>query len=172
MTDALPPDLAAIAELLRHSAHDEAPPPHVRARALALDGTAARLVRGGSTLLRRLVAVAVPDSSATGFAPAFGVRGAALPGHQWLFRAEECEIDVRTLAQHELWSVAGQLFGMPLAQRVVIEGVAAQASAELGPTREFAFRGLAAGSYRLTVQGGDCEVVIPRFDIGATDSTA
>lgn len=172
MTDILPPDLAAVAELLRRSAHDEAPPPHVLARVLALDGTAARLVRSGSALLRRLVAVAVPESGATGFAPAFGVRGATLTGHQWLFKAEECEIDLRTQPQDELWSVAGQLFGMPQAQRVLIEGAAAQATAELGPTREFGFRGLPAGSYSLTVQGADCEIVIPHLDIGATDPMA
>lgn len=172
MTDTLPPDLAATAELLRRSAQDEAPPPHVRARAIALDGTAARLVSGGAAWLRRLVAVAVPDGGATGFAPAFGVRGAALAGHQWLFKAEECEIDLRTQPQDELWGVAGQLFGMPQARRVLIEGAAAQASAELGPTREFGFRGLPAGRYSLTVQGGDCEIVIPNVDIGATDPMA
>jgi hypothetical protein len=172
MNDPLPPDLAAVADLLQRAARDEAPPPHVRARVLALDGAAARLVRSGSALLRRLIAVAVPDRAATGFAPAFGVRGAAQAGQPWLFKAEEFEIDLRTQAHDEHWQVAGQLFGMPQAQRVVIEGAATQLSVELGPTREFNFRGLVPGSYRLTVLGSDCEVVIPRLDLGVADPTA
>jgi hypothetical protein len=172
MTNPLPPDLAASADLLRRAAADESPPAAVRARAVALDDAAHRLARRGSALLRRLVAVALPADSGGGFAPACGVRGAAAAGQHWLFKAEECEIDLRVLPQGEKWIVAGQIFGVPQAQRVVLEGAAPQAGIDLGPTREFTFGGLTAGSYRLTVQGGDCEIVIPRFDIGATDSMA
>ena len=124
MTDPLPPDLAASAELLRRAAGDDAPPTAVHARAVALDNMARGLARRGSAVLRRLVAVALPEDSSAGFAPAFGVRGAAADGRHWLFKAEECEIDLRVQQQGEHWGVAGQIFGMPQAQRVVLDGAA------------------------------------------------
>lgn len=170
MTDPLPPDLAASAELLRRAAGDEAPPAAVHARAVAIDSVARGLVRRGSALLRQLVAVALPEDGSGSFAPAFGVRGTPAAGRHWLFKAEECEIDLRVLPQGDQWNVAGQIFGVPLAQRVVLDGDTRQAGIDLGPTREFTFGGLAAGTYRLTVQGGDCEIVVPRFDVGATDT--
>lgn len=168
MTEHLPADLVPIAGLLRRAASDEAPPAAVHARAVALHSGAHSLAQSAGALLRRLVAVAVPDSGATAFAPAFGVRGGAPAGRQWLFKADECEIDLRAVPRGELWSVAGQLFGAPQAQRVVLGG-ALQASAEIGLTREFVFTGLAAGRYSLTVQGGDLEVVIPQFEVGETN---
>ena len=170
MNDSLPPELAAIEDLLRRAAHDEAPPPRVLARVLALDNPSARLKQSGAALLRRLVAVVAAEGSSLGFSPAWGVRGATLAEGQWLFRAEDVEIDLRAVRKGESWAFAGQLFGMPDAERVVLEGPVPSATVVLGPTQEFAFGSLVAGSYRLTVQGGDVEVVIPRVDIGASGS--
>jgi hypothetical protein len=155
----------AIADLLRSAWRDEPPPAAVRARAVALHDPMSRLAGRASAMLRRLVAAAVPDVASSPFAPAFGVRGAAHAGRQWLFKAEECEIDLRAAPRGERWVLAGQLFGASQAERVVLGG-AVQASAEVGPTREFSFTDLPAGRYSLSVQGGDLEVVIPQFDVG------
>lgn len=169
MTDPLPPDLADVAALLQRAALDEAPPASVRARAVALGGTVARLQRDGKALLRRLVALAVPGPEASGFAPAWGVRGAADAGSQWLFRVEEFEIDLRTAARGETWALTGQLFGMPQATRVELQGPQQARVLELGPTFEFTFDALPPGAYRLLVQGGDCEILVPGLEVGTAD---
>jgi hypothetical protein len=174
MTDPsdLSPDDAATAALLRRAARDEAPPAAVRARAVALRGGAAHsLASAAGALMRRVVAIAVVSGSGGGFAPAYGVRGAAAPGRQWLFRADECEIDLRIAPRGERWSVAGQVFGASQCVRVELASAGHQASAPLGPTREFGFVDLPPGLYSLTLKGGDVEVVIPQVDIGTDAST-
>ena len=156
-----------LGELLRRSAQDEAPPAAVRARAVAIDSVPARVARQATKLLRRIVAVALPGEGGptTPFAPALGVRGAA--GGQWLYRADECEIDLRVAPRgHERWSVAGQLFGDLDATRVVLDGPGGARSAEIGPTREFSFTDLPAGRYSLAVQAGEVEVVVPQVEVG------
>jgi hypothetical protein len=165
MTDALPPDDDALGELLRKAWRDEAPPAAARARVLALHDPAPRLERGAAAL-RRLVAVLVSGGDAAPFAPAFGVRGAA--GRQWLFRAGACEIDLRVSASahDQRWTMAGQLFGAPGAQRIALGGAGFQAHVALEATREFVFAGLPAGRYSLTVEGGEVDVVVPDVDIG------
>lgn len=163
----LPSTDADLGDLLRRAALDEAPPAAVRARVIALDGTLPRLAGRAGAAVRRLIAAALPDVTASPFAPALGVRGAAATGRQWLFKAEECEIDLRATPRGEAWSLAGQLFGAAQAERVLLDGPC-RASAQLGPTCEFGFAALPAGRYTLTVQGRDLEVVIPQFDLGET----
>jgi hypothetical protein len=163
------PNDDAVGDLLRRALHDEMPPAAVRARVFALDDPARRLARRASALVRRLAAAAMPGVEAQPFAPAFGVRGAAAAGRQWLFRAEECEIDLRAVPRGERWNLVGQLFGASQVERVLLAGVK-QASVEVGPTHEFGFADLPAGRYSLTIQGGDLEVEIPQFDLGATDT--
>jgi hypothetical protein len=161
-------DDEALGALLRAAMHDEAPPRHVTERALALRSRVGRAAQAASSALRRLVAVVVPAAqSGTAFAPAFGVRGAAAPGWQSLYRSDECEIDLRvTPGSDERWNLAGQLFGALPAERVVIDAAGTSSSAQIGPTREFFFSALAPGLYRLSVQAGDVEVVIPRIELG------
>jgi hypothetical protein len=155
----------ALGDLLRRAALDEAPPAAARMRVIALYDRTHRLAGRAATAVRRLVAAALPDLTASPFAPALGVRGAAATGRQWLFKAEECEIDLRATARGEGWSLAGQLFGAPNAERVLLDG-AKRASAQLVPTCEFSFADLPPGRYSLTVLGGDLEVVIRQFDLG------
>jgi hypothetical protein len=169
MNEPLPPEDQHLADLLRRAGQDEAAPAEVLARVVALRGSAQRLAGRASTLLRRVIAVAMPGGGASGFTPAFGVRGGVPAGQQWLFKSDECEIDLRTARQGERWAVAGQLFGALGAQRVLLEGGSRPLTAELGSTREFNFADLAPGRYRLTVQAGNCEVVIPQFDVGSVD---
>ncbi len=158
----------ALGELLRHAARDEAPPAAVRARAIALDSHPIRIAKQAAGLLRRIVAVALPDAAARSpFVPALGVRGAPGTGRQWLYRAPDCEIDVRVVSRaNERWSVVGQLFGELAAVRVVLEGAGSARSAEIDATREFAFVDVPAGAYSLAVQAGDVEVVVPRIEVG------
>lgn len=170
MTKPVPEHTDATAELLRRAAFDEAPPAAVRARALALRGATQRVAGQAATLLRRLVAVLVPQGGVAPLAPAFGVRGGAALVRQWLFRADECEIDLRTQPRGERWLVAGQLFGAPQAERVVLAGHAGSFSAAIGATCEFSFAEVPAGRYSLTVQGGELEVVVPRFDVGEAEA--
>ncbi len=152
-------------DLLRRAwRDDEVPPAAVRARAIALHDPARRLA---GTLLRRLIAVAVGDDGGAGFAPAFGVRGAA-PGRQWLFKAEACEIDLRLRGgADDGWVLSGQLFGAPDARAVVLSRAdAADRVLDLGPTTEFGFAGLAAGTYTLTVTADALEIVVPAIEVG------
>ncbi len=95
-SDLTPAD-AALGALLRRAALDEAPPPAVRARAVALHSTGPvrAVAAAAGALLRRVVALAVPEEGGSPIAAAFGVRGGAAPGRQWLFRTDECEIDLR-----------------------------------------------------------------------------
>ena len=169
MTQPPLPETDPLGDLLRRAALDEAPNALVRARAVALHGAMRRAAGEATALLRRLIAVAVPDGGGSPFAPAFGVRGGATPERQWLFRAEECEIDLRTAPRGERWLVAGQLFGAPQAERIVLAGGAVALSAAIGPTREFSFAELPAGRYSLTVQGGELEIVISQFDVGGVE---
>lgn len=181
--DDLDPRDRALRDLLRRAARDEAPPAAVRARAVALaarapDARAASqaaqragdVTQQAARLLRRIVAVALlPGGAPAPFAPALGVRGSTARGQQWLYRAADCEIDLRaTPGDDERWSIAGQLFGDLSAQRIVLDGPGGSRSANLGPTREFGFAGLPAGSYSLAVQAGDVEVVVPKIELGAT----
>lgn len=153
--------------LLRRAALDEAPPSAVRARAVALQpGPARGLARVAGALVRRVVALAVPDGGGSAFAPAYGVRGAAPLGRDWLFRTDECEIDLRVAPRGERWSVAGQVFGALRSDRVELASADHQASAALGTTREFGFVDLPPGRYSLTLRGGEVDVVIPQVDIG------
>jgi hypothetical protein len=167
----LPPGERALAELLRRAARDEAPPAAARAAAIALAAGPQAVAWHAAAVaaVRRLVALALPGASGPGFAPALGVRGTAAEGRQWLFAVEGCEIDLRTVLRGERWHVEGQLFGMPGAQRVLLDGGAAPASVAVGPTFEFAFADIAEGRYRLTVQAGALEIVVPQFDIGAAE---
>ena len=163
----LPAADAAIVDLLRRAMHDETPPAAVRARAIALDDLTSRLAKHAATLLKRLVAVAVAHDPASGFAPEFGLRGAAAAGRQWLFKAEECEIDLRLGGDDHGWTLTGQLFGAASARRVVLSAADEAARiAELGPTTEFRFADLRAGRYALTVQAPEVEIVVPGIDVG------
>lgn len=164
MTDPRPPaDDDALAALLRAALRDEAPPASVVERAVALRSPLRQLAGQAATVLRRLIAVAVPAPGGGPFAPAFGVRGIA--PRQWLYRSDECEIDLRVVERGGQWAIVGQLFGALQAERVLLEG-AQQAVAELGPTREFSFGALAPGSYRLVVPADEVEVVVPQIDVG------
>ncbi|MCC7042154.1 MAG: hypothetical protein IT516_17760 [Burkholderiales bacterium] len=158
----------ALGELLRQAARDEAPPAAVRARAIALDARSTRLGQQAAGLLRRLIAVALPDAAARSpFVPALGVRGGPGAGRQWLYHAPDCEIDVRVVARaNERWSVVGQLFGELAAVRVVLEGAGSARSAEIDATREFVFLDVPSGAYSLAVQAGDVEVVVPHIEVG------
>lgn len=170
MTQPPPSETDPLADLLRRAALDEAPPAAVRERAVALHSTTRRAVERAAKLLRRLVAVPLEGLAPLApFAPALGVRGGAAPAQQWLFRAEECEIDLRVAPSGERWQIAGQLFGTPQAERVVLGGGDGARSAAVGPTFEFGFADLPAGRYSLTVQGGELEVLIPDLDIGGAE---
>lgn len=163
------PDDDASGHLLRRAwRDDEAPPAVVRARAVALHDPARRIAGRATATLRRLVAVLIGDEGGAGFAPAFGVRGAAPAGSQWLFKAESCEIDLRLRGgDDDGWTLSGQLFGAPGARAVVLsQADAAERTLELGPTTEFAFAGLAAGSYVLTVRADALEIVVPAIEVG------
>lgn len=163
-----PVDDDGMGELLRRALRDEAPPAALRERAMALRGPVQWLAARAGAALRRLVAVAVASEVAPDLVPSLGVRGAMPTGQQWLFRVEDCEIDLRVAPRGEGWVVTGQLFGAADAQRVVLGTLAGDpvASIELGPTREFGFGDVIAGRYSLTVRGGDLEVVVPTFDVG------
>lgn len=180
----------ALARLLRRALQDEAPPAALRARVLALDPAAAaapgmaraadaRSVRAlaataataageAARRLRSVVAqvLQAPAGAALPLAPAAGLRGGA-GARQWLYRAEDCEIDLRVLpGVGERWRVLGQLFGELAAQGVVLEGPGGPRRAATGPMREFGFDDLAAGRYRLAVQGAEVEVVVPQVEVG------
>lgn len=165
-TDSVPAD-DPLGELLRRAALDEAPPAALRARAIAL-GAAPAIVRQVGALLRRIVAVALPGDAVSPFGPAFGVRGGAGRGRQWLYRAADVEIDLRASPRgDDRWTIAGQLFGELAAERVVLDGAGGPRSADIGPTREFVFADLPAGSYSLAVQSIEIEVVVPLIELGS-----
>lgn len=175
--DDLDPRDQALAQLLRRALQDEAPPPALRARVLALQSAAAppavadaqalALGAAAARLLRRVVAqlLPAPGGEALPFAPAAGLRGGG--ARQWLYRAEDCEIDLRVLPREGArWSVVGQLFGELTVSGVVLEGPGGPRRADIGPTREFGFEDLDAGCYRLALQGAELELVVPQIDVG------
>lgn len=176
MTDpARPPlDETALSDLLRRALADEAPPAALRDRVQALASPARRLAGRAALALRRLVATLVSDGSAGApLGPAYGVRGsAAAASRLWLFRAEEVEIDLRATPQGPHWVIAGQLFGAPPIERVVLDDGTQPTVAELDATREFRFAGLPPGLYSLSFEGGEVDIVIPRLDIGTPDPPA
>lgn len=161
----LPATDEALAALLREAARDPAPPAEVLARAIALRGPLRQAVRRAVAAVRRLIAVPVLDAAA-GFGAAEGVRSAGTFGRQLLFRAEACEVDVRIDPQGAAWTLAGQVFGAHDARQVVLAGPGGERTAELGPTSEFNFGQLAAGSYELTVKTPDVDIVIPALEVG------
>lgn len=158
----------ALAALLTRAALDEAPPAAAFAAVLQLrPGRAAITAAGPAAAVRRLVAqwVGGDSGAASPFGPAFGVRGGG-GAVQRLYRAEQCEIDVRIQAQGEAWSFAGQLFGIDAPRQVLLSGPGFEAGAEPGATQEFGFTGLPAGSYTLTIKAGELNIVIPAIDVG------
>lgn len=162
----LPETDEALAALLREAARDPAAPPQVLARTIALRGPGREMARKAVAAVRRLVALPVFDAT-SGFGAAAGVRATGTSPRQMLFRAEACEIDLRISARGSAWTVAGQLFGAQGVHQVVLSGTAgAPRTADLGPTSEFSFTGLAPGSYELTVKTTELDIVIPAVEVG------
>lgn len=160
-----------LGELLRAALHEEAPPRAWVDRVIALRSPGRQLLRAAGATLRRLVAQRVPGGAGSGFAPAFGVRGGPGEATQMLYHAEECEVDLRLAPRADgLWNLRGQLFGLPAHTRVRLAGPAGEALAESGPTSEFAFDGLPPGAYRLVLDAGELEVVIPQIEVGQAAS--
>lgn len=162
-------DLAA---LLLRATHDLAPPAARRAAVLALaaaDRTdAAGIALAAGAFVRRIVAEWVGGGARAGvFAPAFGVRGAADGSLRRLYRAEQCEIDVRLVQHGEGWQLAGQLFGVDTVREVVLGAPRFEASVQPDVTQAFVFPDLPAGSYSLTVKTDEIDIVIPSIDMGA-----
>lgn len=164
-----------LGELLWRAASDEAPPAAVRARVVGLFGDAPLQAASGASgsrsaagaLGRRLIAEWIGGGGAGGFAPAFGMRGTALGSSQRLYRAEQCEIDVRIVTQGESWQLAGQLFGIDAVKHVTLSGPGFEASAAPDVTQEFGFSALPAGTYTLTVKAGELDIVIPAIEVGS-----
>jgi hypothetical protein len=162
----LPETDEALAALLREAARDPAAPPDVLARAIALRSPAREAARTAVTAVRRLIAAQVFDAT-SGFGAAAGVRSAGTQPCQMLYRAEECEVDVRISALGATWTVAGQVFGAQDVRQVVLSGPAgAPRMTELGPTSEFSFTGLAPGRYELSVKTAELDIVIPAVEVG------
>jgi hypothetical protein len=102
-----------------------------------------------------------------GFVPAPGLRGGAGQEIQTLFRAQECEIDLRLLARPDgHWKLRGQLFGLPAHTAIRLQGPAIELSTEADAGSEFAFDDLPPGAYRLALAAGALEVVIPNLELG------
>jgi hypothetical protein len=160
-------DDEALAALLRAALHDEAPPRQVLERAIALRSPARQWLQEAGSALRQLVALAVAPMTGDGFVPAPGLRGGAGQEIQTLFRAQECEIDLRLLARPDgHWKLRGQLFGLPAHTAIRLQGPAIELSTEADAGSEFAFDDLPPGAYRLALAAGALEVVIPNLELG------
>lgn len=153
----------ALAALLRQAWRDEAPPRALVARVIGWRRAQRQAAGRAAAALRQLFAVALGGDTTSALAPAWGVRGTT--GRQWLYHTAECEIDVRIVARGQGFAIVGQLFGALAAERVCLSGAAGELVAPLDATREFVFADLPAGRYRLAVQAGEVEIVVPQLDV-------
>lgn len=154
----------SLARVLRDAARDEAPPEAVLARVIALRSPLSELTRQAGALWRRLIAQ--PVHEATGQAPAMALRAAGAAAQRGLYRAEDCEVDLRVSAHGLQWAVTGQLFGHTGAARVTIDGDDFDAAVDVDATGEFAFADLPAARYTVTVKTGGLHIVIPGLEVG------
>jgi hypothetical protein len=101
-------------------------------------------------------------------APAAGRRGAAARERQLVFLAGEVALDLRVVAAGSTCKVAGQVIGTPAGGRVVLEGAATSASAEISELGEFELPAVPPGAYMLMLQLATLEIEITTLEIGAT----
>lgn len=116
------------------------------------------------SLLRRIVATLTFDSLSV--APAFGVRSGQSSTRQFVFTAEENDIDLRIKNQDDKWIVAGQVLRVDcVGGEVVLEGSAGSTSIALNDLCEFSLPAVPPGIYSLRISLADLEVQIPKLQL-------
>jgi hypothetical protein len=119
--------------------------------------------------IRQIAAVLSFDSWSTA-AVAQGMRSLRSATRHLLFSAEGRDIDLRISPMAEVFGLAGQILGPDEGGTVCVDradGVPAeQRRATLDALGEFRVEGLSAGIYRLTLNVGSEQIVLPQVQVG------
>jgi len=157
--------LARTERLIRLMRTDESTdaPSEVIARAV-------RLVRPSAPAVphrRRILAMPRFDSAGQTLAP--GLRGAPPAQRQYLFGADDHDLDLRVAQAGAAWVVSGQVLGPSVTGRVELAGAAGTVEAEIDDFGEFTLPPVPAGTVVLQLQLGDRQIEVPSLEIGRAD---
>lgn len=170
-----PDDDALLARAARAQAELPDAPQAWQRAALALWPSAlAQALASGTRLVQAVLRV---DSGATG-AWALGLRAGASPLRQWLFSAEDHDVELRALAQDGTVHLSGQLLGpLPAGEAgsalPAAEAGSATLAGQAGETRHvavdehggFDFGPVEPGAYRLQLQLPQLRIELPPLDL-------
>ncbi|KAB8140106.1 hypothetical protein F8S13_24990 [Chloroflexia bacterium SDU3-3] len=154
--------LAWLERVITHIRDDQSlsAPPEVVARA-------ARLLRPlappRAPSLRERVSAALRFDSR--LQPAFGVRSGFASTRQLLFNAGMHDIDLRIAPSGGSWTISGQVLGPEGPGSVALELAGTRWEAKLNDLAEFELPPIAAGTYTLSLELEDAEIVIDRLHI-------
>jgi hypothetical protein len=160
-----PDDADALGRLLSDSRRLETPPSWATHRAEALWVSRPAETAPGPAW-KRVVATLVRSIDPAPLA--LGLRGPGASVRQWLFHAEEHDIELRlrpdAVQPDCCWELSGQILGPQAQGMLQLLPVGAEAtvwSQSLDPLGSFRFPGLNAGTWQLTVSLGDRRLELP-----------
>lgn len=167
MTADVPPDLADLAARLSDSRQLQEPPEWAARRAMAIwRPDPASQAADPPTLLRRVLAHFSQNAGASPLA--LGLRSAAVAPRQWLFQAEELDIDLRLRPDpqqpEDRWQLAGQVLGPQAVgslRLVPAEGGEAAREVPLDDMGDFQLDDLPAGRWLLSLTLPDRQIDLP-----------
>ena len=122
-----------------------------------------RMTAPAKSVLERVMAVLKVDLAPN--RAAFGERSAGDgQARQMLFDSGQNAVDIRIKAGEKGFDVRGQVLGSGFENgEIEIMGPKGMIHENLSPASQFAFAGLAAGDYSVTIKGGDKEIFIEQL---------
>lgn len=163
------PELAALAARLSESRQLQEPPEWATHRAMNIwRPTPGHRPAGTAPMLRRVLAVCgwVSDGSPL----ALGLRGVGATPQQWLFHAEEHDIELRLRPDpqgpDDRWQLAGQVLGPQASGQLrlaPIGGSGEPRQAPLDDLGDFQFDDLPAGRWALSLTLPDRQIDLPEL---------
>jgi hypothetical protein len=112
----------------------------------------------------QLIAMLQFDSARTPIA--LGMRAGAAAERQLLYSVPGYLLDLRLVPEGSLWVISGQLLGADSGQQVELHGPAVTLRTTLNDLSEFVLPPTLAGSYTLTLQLDELDILVAGLEVG------